>query len=268
MVLSPLIWFGGKGRMAEHIINKMPPHKCFVDLFGGAAHVIAQKPMITNEVYNDIDGDLVNFILVARERTSELVLACESLPYSRGLYEKWKREEMPQDDFERAVRFFYLNRSGIAKGNSSYGTGWRHSHEHNTARTYQHACERIRAFAKRMSNVMIDNRDFREIIRVYDSPETLFYVDPPYIDREMRYKLTMQDKENPLQLHHDLADVLNQVRGKVILSYYEHPLLDELYPKWRREYFAAVRQVVNGQNNLSEEMLLMNFEIKQLSLFD
>lgn len=267
MATSPLIWFGGKGRMAEHIISKMPPHKCFVDLFGGAAHVISQKPMITNEVYNDIDGDLVNFILVARAQTAQLVKACETLPYSRELYERWKREEMPKDDFERAVRFFYLNRSGIAKGNSSYDTGWRHSREHNTARTYQHACERIEAFAKRMSNVMIDNRDFREIIRVYDSPETLFYVDPPYINRETRYKLVEQDKAKPLKLHHDLADALNKVEGKVVLSYYDHPLLDELYPHWSREYFGAVRQVVNGSNNSSEEMLLMNFEVKQLSLF-
>lgn len=267
MAQSPLIYFGGKGRMATHIISRMPEHKCFVDLFGGAAHVIAQKPMITNEVYNDIDGDLVNFLLVARNKTNELIVACESLPYSRQLYEQWKREPLPIDDFERAVRFFYLNRSGIAKGNSSYGTGWRHSHEHNTARTYQHACERINSFAKRMRNVMIDNRDFREIIRVYDSPTTLFYVDPPYIDRETRYKLTAADKENPIQLHYDLAELLNNIQGKALVSYYDHPLLNELYEGWQREYFSAVRQVVNGNNNTCEEMLLMNYENKQLSLF-
>lgn len=265
---SPLIWFGGKGRMAKHIISRMPEHTCFVDLFGGAAHVIAQKSMITNEVYNDIDGDMVNFLLVSRAKSEELMQACESIPYSRQLYEKWKREPMPTDDFERAVRFFYLNRSGIAKGNSSYGTGWRHSKEHNTASTYQSACKRIKEFGKRMSNVMIDNRDFREIIRVYDSPTTLFYVDPPYIDREHRYKLTAADKENPMQLHYDLAGELNKIQGKAVVSYYEHPLLDELYEGWYKEKFSAVRQVVNGNNNTSEEMILMNYFNGQLDLFD
>lgn len=268
MTQSPLIYFGGKSRMATHIISKMPEHKCFVDLFGGAAHVITQKPMIANEVYNDIDGDLVNFLLVARKKTNDLILACESLPYSRQLYEKWKRDEMPTDEFDRAVRFFYLNRSGIANGNSSYSTGWRHSHEHNPARTYQQACTRIESFARRMRNVMIDNRDFREIIRVYDSPTTLFYVDPSYIGRETRYKLTTHDKKNPIQLHYDLSKLLNNIKGKALVSYYDHPLMVELYPNWKREYFSAVRQVVNGNNNSSEEMLLMNYEKKQLSLFD
>lgn len=266
-VRSPLIWFGGKSRVANHIINKMPPHECYVELFGGAAHVIAQKAPITNEVYNDIDGEVVNFILVARSDPKRLTEACESLPYSRLLYEKWKKEVPPDDDFERAVRFFYINRSGIAKGNADYNTGWRHSREHNTARTYQSACQLIERFSKRMSTVMIDNRDFREIVRVYDSLNTLFYVDPPYIDREKRYKLTAEDQKNPMQLHYDLAELLNKVQGKVVLSYYEHPLLDELYSSWQKEKFKAVRQVVNGHNNTSEEMLLMNYEIKQLSLF-
>lgn len=267
MARSPLIWFGGKGKIAKYIINIMPPHDCFVDLFGGAAHVIAQKPPITNEVYNDIDGEVVNFLLVARAQPERLTEACESLPYSRWLYEKWKREKPPDDDFERAVRFFYMNRSGIAKGNSdsafSTSTGWRHSREHNTARTYQSACKAIKSFAERMKNVMIDNRDFREVIQVYDSPTTLFYVDPPYIGREKYYAggFTEQD-------HRDLAKMMNNLQGKAIISYYDHPLLNELYPNWRREYFTAPRQVVNGNNNTAVEMILMNYESNQLSFFD
>ncbi|KHE73169.1 DNA adenine methylase [Halobacillus sp. BBL2006] len=271
MARSPLIWFGGKGKVAKHIISRMPPHKCYVDLFGGAAHVIANKPPITNEVYNDIDGDVVNFLLVARNQPKQLKEACESLPYSRALYEKWKRESPPGDDFEKAVRFFYLNRSGIAKGNAeaafSSSTGWRHSREHNTARTYQSACKAIEGFANRMKTVMIDNRDFREVVRVYDSPTTLFYVDPPYVDREKYYALTDQDKGEPLKLHKDLATLMNNIQGKAIISYYDHPLLDEYYSSWTKETYKAGRQVVNGNNNSADELLFMNFEVDQLSLF-
>ncbi len=265
--VSPLIWFGGKGKTAKYIINKMPPHDCFVDLFGGAAHVIAQKPPITNEVYNDIDGEVVNFLLVARTEPERLTQACESLPYSRALYEKWKREKPPEDDFERAVRFFFINRSGIAKGNSdsafSTNTGWRHSREHNTARTYQSACKAIKNFAERMKTVMIDNRDFREVVPVYDSPTTLFYVDPPYIGREKYYAGGFDEQD-----HRELAEMMNNLQGKAIISYYDHPLLDELYPNWKREKFQAARQVVNGHNNIATEMILMNYESSQLSIFD
>lgn len=259
---SPLIWFGGKSKVAHHIISKMPPHSCYVEPFGGAAHVIAQKPPIQNEVYNDIDGEVVNFLLVTRNHPQRLQEACDSLPYSRELYEHWKREEAPQDEFERAVRFFYINRSGIAKGNSdsafSTDTGWRHSREHNTARTYRSACEIIPQFAERMKSVMIDNRDFRDIFRVYDAPGTLFYVDPPYIGREKYYAGGFSEQD-----HRDLAEILNQIKGMAILSYYDDPLLLELYPNWTRETFQSARQVVNGSNNIATELLLMNFDIGQ-----
>lgn len=106
---SPLSWFGGKSKVAPEIIRRMPDHKVYVEPFGGAAHVIAQKPRVQHGVYNDIDGNLVNFLMVARRNPEKLAEACASIPYSRQLYEQWQKEDMPKDDFERAVRFFYLN---------------------------------------------------------------------------------------------------------------------------------------------------------------
>lgn len=188
---SPLIWFGGKGKQADLIISKMPGHKVYVEPFGGAAHVISRKPRVNHEVYNDIDGIVVNFIMQSIENTDELIRRCSQLPYSRELYEKWKQEPLPEDPLEKAVRFFYLNRSAISKGNSEEvpKTGWRHSTSsgQNPAMGYVNACKKIEAFAKRMQGVMIENRDFREIIEKYDSEEALFYVDPPYIGREKYY---------------------------------------------------------------------------------
>lgn len=119
-----------------------------------------------------------------------------------------------------------------------------------------------------MKTVMIDNRDFRDIVRVYDSPTTLFYVDPPYIGREKYYALTEADREKPERLHRDLAEILNNIYGKAIISYYYHPFLDELYPNWRRETFTSARQVVNGNNNIAEELLLMNFDGGQMTIFE
>lgn len=92
-VRSPLIWFGGKGKTAHHIIGRMPPHSCYVEPFGGAAHVIAQKKPVPSEVYNDIDGEVVNFLMVAISESERLQEACDNLPYSRLIYEKWKREQ-------------------------------------------------------------------------------------------------------------------------------------------------------------------------------
>lgn len=266
--VSPLIWFGGKGKQAEYIISKMPEHKIYIEPFGGAAHVISQKSRINHEVYNDIDGIVVNFIMQSINNTEKLIERCSVLPYSRELYEKWRKEELPRDPLEKAVRFFYLNRSAISKGNSEEvpKTGWRHStsSSQNPAMGYVNACEKIRAFAKRMQGVMIERLDFRTIIEKYDSPEALFYVDPPYVGREKFYAggFTIKD-------HVELGELLNSARGKVIISYYDDPIIRKMYKNWNVEKHAAFKQAVGGQNvgGEAEELLIMNYEIKQLSLF-
>jgi DNA adenine methylase len=221
--VSPIIWFGGKGKQADLIISKMPGHKVYIEPFGGAAHVISQKSRIGHEVYNDIDGIVVNFILQAVENTEELIQRCSVLPYSRELYERFKKEEMPRDPIEKAVRFFYLNRSAISKGNAEEvpKTGWRHSttSSQNPAMGYVNACEKIRTFAKRMQGVMIERLDFRKIIEKYDSEEALFYVDPPYVGREKFYAGSFSLKD-----HYELGELLNAAKGKVILSYYDDPI--------------------------------------------
>jgi DNA adenine methylase len=112
-VKSPLIWFGGKAMIAQRIVDLIPAHNCFVEPFGGAAHVLASKPPSKTEVYNDINGDAVNFLMVLREDPERLQEACASLPYSRSLFEMWQNELFDQrrnggemNDFDRAVKFF------------------------------------------------------------------------------------------------------------------------------------------------------------------
>ncbi|MBA4535126.1 DNA adenine methylase [Brevibacillus halotolerans] len=266
MARSPLIWFGGKGISAGNIINYMPEHKKYVEPMCGALHVLSQKERVYHEVVNDIDSDLINFLLIARDHKEELAKACITLPYSRELYERWKREPLPKDEFERAVRFFYLNRSGISKGNAPGAKpGWRHSTKsiQNPAVGYQSACSRIDEFAERLRGVMIEHGDFRTIIEKYDTPDTLFYVDPPYIGREKYYAGNFNETD-----HRDLAYMLNNIKGKAIVSYYDEPVLKELYKGWRREMFQSFRQVLHSSDAYAEELLLMNFDDGQMNIFD
>ncbi|KKX53259.1 DNA adenine methylase [Brevibacillus borstelensis] len=264
---SPFIWFGGKGVFARHIIQRMPEHKKYVEPLSGPLHVLSQKKRVYHEVANDIDGDLVNCLLIIRDQPEAFKKACETLPYSRQLYERWKRESLPSDPFERAVRYFYLNRSGISKGNNPTLTkpGWRHSTSsgQNPAMGYQSACQIIEEFAERIRGVMIENDDFRTIIEKYDTPDTLFYVDPPYIGREKYYAGNFTEKD-----HRDLAHMLNGIKGKAVVSYYDDPLLRELYKGWRREKLESYKQVVNGGDSYAEELLLMNFDDGQITIDD
>ena len=110
---------------------------------------------------------------------------------------------------------------------------------------------------------MIEHDDFRTIIRKYDSPDTLFYVDPPYIGKEKYYAGGFTEKD-----HLELADLLNRIEGKAIISYYDDPLLLNIYRGWRRESFDSFKQVVNGDNCYAEELLLMNFDDQQMTIED
>ncbi|MNC03209.1 DNA adenine methylase [compost metagenome] len=260
-----MIWFGGKSKYAEHIISKFPSHRVYVEPFGGAATVIAQKTRATHEVYNDIDGNVVNFLLTAMDDPDRLSKSCEEIPYSRKLYESWKKEQLPVDPFDRAVRWFY---PGISSGNAQdvSQTGWRHSvwSGQNPSNGYISACQMIREFAKRMQGVMIEQADFRSIFAKYDSDQTLWYVDPPYVGREKYYAGNFTEQD-----HRDLAMILKGIKGKAIISYYDDPLIDELYPGWNRETFGTFKQVVGGEgeNSPAEELLLLNFDNGQLTLF-
>ncbi|GIM45940.1 hypothetical protein DNHGIG_14890 [Collibacillus ludicampi] len=172
-IRSPLLWYGGKCKLAQIIINLIPQHRCYVEPFAGGAHVLTQKPPAEFEVYNDIDGEVVNFLLELRKDPDRMAAALETLPYSRALYERWKWEEWPAEPFERAVRWFYINRSAVAAGNN-HRSGWRHGNTRNPAKDFHTSISLLKAFAERFKYVQIECRDFREVIQVYDSPYTVF----------------------------------------------------------------------------------------------
>ncbi|MBT9169135.1 MAG: Modification methylase DpnIIA [Syntrophomonadaceae bacterium] len=262
---SPLVWVGGKFYLAKAIIGLFPPHKCYVEVFGGAGHVLMQKYRSPVEVYNDINGEVVNFFLQLRDRPEELKRKCELSPYSRALYEAWKKDPLPDDPLERAARFFFLLRSSMNKGWPL--TGWAHSKKKNSASFYHSGIAQFLEVAKRLFAVQIECKDFRYIIDTYDSLETLFYCDPPYVELEHYYAGGFNEQD-----HRDLAAKLNNIQGKAIVSYYPHSLVDELYKGWRKEEVQCVKHSEGLTKNndkamraRSVELLLMNYPRPQVN---
>ncbi|MFP7486460.1 DNA adenine methylase [Priestia filamentosa] len=139
-------------------------------------------------------------------------------------------------------------------------SGWRSGKVKSTAYDYQNAVSRLDQFEKRLRSVMIECLDFREIIQRYDSPNTFFYIDPPYVGREAYYKggFTEQD-------HIELAELLQNIKGKALISYYPDPLILSLYKNWNIESAEAVTgsgvcKAENGQKRRkAEELFIMNY---------
>lgn len=269
---SPIFVLGSKGNLADWIISQFPPHHAYVEPFGGSASVLLAKPWSKVEVYNDIDADVVNFFQVMRDRLPELAAKVAFTPHSRQLYEdtltKWRQGKIPTDPVARAWEWQYLQVESLG---GRFGSGWAHNvRGSSTAWRLFRAMERVTWASERMRQVELECRDFREVVKTYDSPETLFYVDPPYVDMPREYYrghiLGYQD-------HVDLALLLTSVQGKVVLSYYQHPIVEKFYGKWRRlaKMVPVMAEGVTKANPVetrgsAEELLLMNFPSTQALL--
>lgn len=267
---SPIRYFGGKSGLAPMLIQLLPEHTKYVEVFGGGGHLLSQKPPASEEVYNDIDSDLVNFFVQAQHQGKNLIEELLSLPTSRYLFEQWKNEAFPESELERAVRWFYLIRQRIHPSNATLKSGWRAGRYKNLAFDFQNAVKRIEAFSKRIQHVEISNQDFREVIKKHDSPSVCFFIDPPYVGKEHFYQGNVD-----MDTHIELAQILNNIQGKAMVTYYAHPLIEELYAGWNQievETFVGSSAIKEGEHRRKEkELILMNYDLPvkmvQQSLF-
>jgi DNA adenine methylase len=269
-VRSPLTWIGEKYSSVPQIVAAFPTassHDTSVDLFGGAAHVLLHRPFEKRhaEVYNDINQDLVNFWMQCRDHAEELEARCRSLPYSRVLHSQYHDdlyhgEEL--DPLERAVRWFYVLRSTFNGFIGPVRHGWLARAGRSESVAYHTALDLFEALQRRLRYVLIDCRDFAAVLRSHDNPRTLFYVDPPSIEKEDYYQRE-DSTVFGLHDHERLAGLLNETSAQVALSYSPHPLLDGLYPaqKWRRVTWETVKHSQRGSETRewTTEMFLCNY---------
>jgi DNA adenine methylase len=230
----PIRYFGGKWRVAKWIIDQFPQHTTYVEPFAGGASVLFQKQPALYEVINDRNADVVNFFDVLRTKPDELIRQIKLTPFSR--YEL-KRARLPaRDPIERARRFYIRQWQSFGSGESKTPTGWRFQRDHaRGARLVDEwdNVERLYQTASRLKAVQIECDDALKVINRFDTEETLFYVDPPYLFSTRANKRPMYAHEMNDNQHHDLLDKLLSVRGMVVLSGYKNDLYMDKLKGWR-----------------------------------
>jgi DNA adenine methylase len=236
-----LRYHGGKWRLAEWIISHMPPHRVYVEPFGGGASVLLRKGRTYAEVYNDRWDTVVNVFKVLRDREQACSLArlLELTPYARSEFLDTYKDGS-RDPVEQARNTILRSFAGFGSAATSreHMTGFRGSSNRSgttPAHDWRNYPGNIPAFVERLQGVVIENLDAAEVIVRHDSPESLFYVDPPYphVTRNYRrrnaaYAFEMTDAD-----HERLAGVLHGVAGMVLLSSYHNDLYDGLYDDWK-----------------------------------
>lgn len=239
--------------MAKWIIPHMPEHRVYVEPFCGAANVLMQKPRSHCEVINDLDDRVVNVFRVLRDadKASKLRQQIQLTPYSRTELRS-AFEDTTSCDIERARRLIarsFLGRSGTLHQRTGLrvaGTAYVPP-EKNFA-NYE---AWIPEFTKRLAGVVVENLDAMELMRRWDSPDTLYYVDPPYT-LDSRKDKSLYRFELPAGGQETLIELLRGLSGMVLLSGYPNPLYDQL--GWHCETL----EVADRSNDVRTECLWIN----------
>ncbi len=251
-----LRWYGGKWKLAPWIIGHFPAHRVYVEPFGGGASVLLRKARSEHEVYNDLDTDIVNLFRVLRDAdmAGRLVQQLELTPFARDEFEM--AYQATDDQVERARRLLVRSYMGFGANahnselTGSTATGFRSSTTATRGGStmvsdWRNYPGRVPHFVARLRSVYIENRDALELMARHDGPDTLHYVDPPYLwetrSRGNRYDLVKRMYRHELDRggHAELLAFLQHLTGFVVLSGYPDPLYDEALAGWHRVERAA-----------------------------
>ena len=253
---TPITFYGGKARMVNLLLKYIPIHHAYCEPFFGGGALFFSKPKSDVEIINDVNGEVVNFYRVLKTKFIELESEISATLHSRELFNKAKIVyENPElfSDVKRAWAFWVLANQGFASSLSSWGF----ANDNSKEKTLAYKREAFSFdFAKRLEITQIECTDALRVIERCDTPNTFFYLDPPYFNSHQgHYKgYTEQDFTNLLQL-------LATIKGKFLLSSYPSETLKSFTVdnNWFYDSFEKPVGVTNLTKKIKTEVLTYNF---------
>ena len=249
-------WIGGKSQLRGPIIERFPakePER-YIEVFGGAGWILfSREQHAPMEVFNDIDGQLINLYRCIQhhctELQRELLMGGQQIPpNSRELFFDYADQINVRGltDIQRAARYFYVIRA-------SYGADRRTFSCHKAA--LMSAIERLPEIQERLQNVVIENRDFEALIKTYDRKNALFYIDPPYYQAEKYYEGFAAGD------HERLRGCIGKIKGCFVLSYNDHPQVRELYSGYHIHEVERKNSLTSkkGKPRIYKELIITNY---------
>jgi len=251
-MIGPLSYIGGKRTLAKRIIALFPKHTTYVEAFAGGAQVFFRKEPSKVEVLNDLDGEIVNFFRVCQLHHEELLRHFRFAVISRTTFDLMRATDPATlTDIQRAARYLYLLKS-------SYASLIRHPNYHwhvvqPPGFNLERLPELIENTHKRLARVQLECLPYEEVLKRYDRPTTLFYLDPPYYGLKLyRYNFEKGDFET-------LAVRLKALRGKFILSLNDVPQVRAIFRKFHVKHVETPYTAQKKSGRRYGEVLITNF---------
>ncbi|MDR2463497.1 MAG: DNA adenine methylase [Verrucomicrobiales bacterium] len=260
-------WYGGKFSHLDWLLPLLPECHHYCEPFAGSAAVLINRQPSPVETYNDIDGEVVNFFRTLRDTPEALSRAIALTPFSREEYHLAIYGDAADIDHVERARRFYIRARQTRTGLAQTASLGRWANCKDTSRAgmsgvvsrWLGGVHALDAIAQRLLRVQIENRPALDIIKLYDSPRTLFYCDPPYLhatrgDRKA-YGFEMDEAQ-----HREFATAVNDCAGKVAVSGYEHPLMDEFFPRKKWFKTCGPEKTIHSTKDTRQEILWTNYD--------
>lgn len=248
MTNSPISRIGGKRLLRKAICERFPAAERFdryIEVFGGAAWVLLYKDKHAQiEVYNDGDGELVNLMRCIKYHSGELQREISGFYNSREMFLDALEQLQCRGftDIQRAARYFVKMRISFGSNGRQFGC---------TTKTLQKSAEYLSIVSERFSSVVIEQKNYDNLIKVYDRPKAFFYLDPPYYGAEKMYDISFTKED-----HLNLKQHLSSIKGLFLLSYNDNPFIRDLYRDFNIEPIQRSNNLSTGNYN---ELLISNY---------
>lgn len=242
-IKSPLPRVGGKNLLKNSIIRHIPKHKVFVEVFAGSCIISLTKKPSETTIVNDIDSNLISFwkILQDKEKRKELISSLDNMLYSRTMWneirERWKLGIFPDNPINKIAEWFFLNRTCYAS-DIKHGGFIGYAEGRNMCKTFRNSINHLDEVGEIIKYWIIENLNHKDCISRFDSYSTVFYIDAPYYLPDSRNyyagSFTLQD-------HKELAKILNNIKGRALVSHYECDTYNQLYQGWNKYTFESFK---------------------------
>lgn len=267
-VNPPLKWHGGKYYLASKIVAMMPPHQQYVEpFFGGGTVLLAKDPHNVGEIVNDLNGHLINFWRVLQDEAqfSQFQRIIQAVPFSETEWrEAHARLDAQEDPVQRAAAFYIECRQSHSGRRTAFAamtkTRLRQGMNEQAA-AWLSAVDGLPAVHARLRRVAILNRDALKVIQQFDTPQTLFYLDPPYLHSTRSTTSEYGEQEMSVEQHEQLLDLLTSLQSKVMLSGYPSPLYAQKLEGWHKVDFDLPNNSASGDTKQRKtERIWCNFD--------
>ena len=248
-------WLGGKKELAKKILTTIPEHQAYIEVFLGGGSLFFAKEPSKIEIINDLDARLITLLRVVQRHPEEFLDCLHRILYSRTNLNDFY-EQPGLTDIEKASRFYFTLKAAFASRVNNKPAFTVSSNGRPSRISGRQVCDFIEQVSERLQGVYIEQMDFEKLIKLRDTKDAFFYLDPPYYSFEGCYKCTF-DKAD----HQRLAKSLETVMGKWLLSYNDHEKIRELYQDYKIRqvpvnYSASTK---SGKTKKANELLISNY---------